>query len=79
VSRETWTTIIEKHTDMERFLQSISAPSLWIHDLLVELVKIPNKSVVKFILNNKCIYVKLSTVLFSLEFEHCVKNVYFNL
>jgi len=69
LSSETWTTIIEKRTDIERLLQSTSVSSLWIH-LLVELEKIRNKSVVKFIFKNKCIYVKPSTVLFLLE--HCV-------
>jgi len=38
--RETWTTLIEKRTDFERLLQLTSASSLWIHDLLVELIKI---------------------------------------
>jgi len=60
-------------------LQSTSASSLWIQNLFVELVKIRNESVVKFTLNNKCMYVKPSTVLFLLELEHCVENVYFKL
>jgi len=44
-------------TDIERFLQSTSASSLWIHDLLVKLVKIRNKNVVKITLNtNACMW-----------------------
>jgi len=74
LSRKTWTTIIEKHTNIEQFLQSTSASSIRIHDLLVELVKISNENIVKFILNNKCMYEKLSTVLFLLE--HCIENVF---
>jgi len=44
-----------------------------------ELVKIRNENVEKFTLNNKCMYVRSSTVLFLFELEHYVKNKYFKL
>jgi len=45
----------------------------------VELVKIRNENIEKFTLNNKCMYVRSSTVLFLFEIEHYVENIYFKL
>jgi len=44
------------------------------HDLIVEIVKIRNENVVKFTSHDTSMYMKLSTVRFMLDLEHCVKN-----
>ena len=76
----TWKTFIEKRVDIERLVQSTVSPSgLAIHDLVVQLVKIHDASIVKLTLRDTCMYMKPSTVLFLFELEHCVENVYFQL
>ncbi|XP_036148325.1 uncharacterized protein LOC118647452 [Monomorium pharaonis] len=79
LSRDTWVIMIEKRMDIERLLQSTTVTSLWIDNLLIELVKLHNGSVVKFTLNNKALYMKPLTVQFLLNFEDVVNNVYFKL
>lgn len=75
----TWTAIIERRADIEQLLQSTTASSISIRDLVMELVKIRDAVVVKLVLHDTCIYMKPSTVLFLFELEHCVEHVYFRL
>ena len=74
-----WTTFIERHVDIERFLQSNTLSSLWIRDLVMEHVKIRDASVVKLTLHDSCLYMKPSTILFLFELEHCVNHEYLKL
>lgn len=72
----TWTTFIKRRADIEQFLQSTTASSLPIGDLVIELAAIRNESVIKLTLCDTCMYMKPQTVLFLFELEHCVEHVY---
>ncbi|XP_039308057.1 uncharacterized protein LOC120359263 [Solenopsis invicta] len=75
----TWRALLDKRADFERFVQSTEAPSLPIHDLTVQLVKLRDESIVKLSLLDACIYLKPTTMLFMFELEHCVEHVYYTL
>ena len=79
LAHTTWTALIERRADIERLLQSTAPSSMSIRDLVIELVKIRDASVVKLTLHNNCMYMKSSTVLFLFELEHCVEHEYFKL
>lgn len=73
----TWAAFIKKRAHVERLLQSTTASSLSIRDLVIELVSLHNTRVVKITLRDTCMYMKPSTVLFLFEIEQCVDHVYF--
>ncbi|XP_039308841.1 uncharacterized protein LOC120358495 [Solenopsis invicta] len=75
----TWRALLEKRADFERFVQSIKVPSLTIHDLSVQLMKLRDESIVKLSLLDACIYLKPTSMLFMFEQEHCVERVYYTL
>jgi hypothetical protein len=78
-SARTWRALIERRVDIERFVQSTDAPSLTIHQLHVQLVKLRDENIVKLTLRDACIYLKPATMLFIFELEHCVEHVYYTL
>ncbi|XP_071642952.1 uncharacterized protein [Temnothorax longispinosus] len=73
----TWVTLIEKRSDIQRFVQSSAPSSLACRDL--ELVKIRDADIVKLTSCGSPLYMKPSTVLFLFELKHCFENVYFQL
>ena len=75
----TWKAFIARRVDIERLTKSTEAPSLTIHELTVQLVKLREENIVKLTLRDACIYLKPATVLFMFELDHCVEHVYFEL
>ena len=73
---EIWLAFIERHADIEWFVQSIAPSSLLVQDLVIKIVKMRDVNVVKLILHETCLYIKPSTVLFMFELKHCVQNVF---
>ncbi|KYN38451.1 hypothetical protein ALC56_07158, partial [Trachymyrmex septentrionalis] len=74
--REIWLTFIERHADIEWFVQSIAPSSLLVQDLVIKIVKMRDVNVVKLILHKTCLYIKPSTVLFMFELKHCESRMY---
>lgn len=74
-----WRMFIERRMDIEQFLQSSVPSSLRIQDLVIDIIKIRNENIVKLALNDTCMYMKPSTIIFIFELEHCVEQAYFNL
>ncbi|KAL6416953.1 hypothetical protein ACFW04_014779 [Cataglyphis niger] len=71
---------VELHLgDIRRFLQSNILSSLRIEYLVMEHVKIHDASVVKFTIDDSCLYIKPATILFLFELEHCVNHEYLKL
>lgn len=76
----TWTALIERRADIERLLQQATATStLSIRDLTIQLVILRYAIIVKITLDDTCMYMKPSTILFLLELEQCVEHAYFRL
>ena len=52
-----WLTIIQQCADMKEFVQSTPLITPWkIHDFIVEIIKIRNKNIVKFLSRDTSIY-----------------------
>jgi len=66
-------TFIERHADIERFVQSIAISALSVQDLVIEIIKILDVNVldVKLTLRETFVY---EAIFFT--FKHCVENVY---
>ena len=65
IPHATWKTVIERHADIERLMQStVSSP---IQDLNVKLIKLYDSNNVKLTLNSICLYMKPTTVRFLFE------------
>ena len=58
-------------------MKSKSLPSLSIHELIVQLIKLRDENIIKLILHNTYIYMKPATVSFMFELDHCIEHVYF--
>ncbi|KYN30386.1 hypothetical protein ALC56_15313, partial [Trachymyrmex septentrionalis] len=71
-----WMAFIEKWVDIQRLVQSSTPSKVMIVNLVIELVKIRDVGNVKLSLIEKCLYMKLSTILFMLELEQCVKHIF---
>jgi len=66
---------MEHRSDIEQLVQStLEAIPREIHDLIIEIVKIQNQNLIKFISHDTFTYMKPSTVRFMLDLEHCDKN-----
>ena len=78
---KTWRSLVEKRTNIEGLMQSKSlpAPSLSIHELLVQLINLRGENIIKLTLHNTYICMKPATVTFMFELEHCIEHVYFAL
>ncbi|XP_011858101.1 PREDICTED: uncharacterized protein LOC105555683 [Vollenhovia emeryi] len=73
----TWMEFNKKRAEIEQLFKSTDASSsVQIDNLVLELVRMYNKKVVKFTLDDTCMYMNMSTVLFLLKLEHCVEHVY---
>ena len=72
--RAMWQVFIERHADIEQFVQSIAPSSLSVQDLVIEIIKMRDMNVVKLILRETCLYMKPSTILFKFNLKHCVEN-----
>ncbi|XP_011686425.1 PREDICTED: uncharacterized protein LOC105449122 [Wasmannia auropunctata] len=70
-----WRMFIERRMNIEQLLQSSVPSSLRIQDLVLDIVKIRNDNIVKLTLNDTCMFMKPSTMLFIFELEHCVEHV----
>jgi len=71
----TWKAFIERRANIERLMQSTVPSSSSIQDLNVELVKMYDTNNVKLTLNNICLYMKPTIVLFLFELEQYVEHV----
>lgn len=76
----TWREFIQRRMDVEHILQTTGiAAAMVIQDLVIELNKIRHADIVKVRLQNSCLYMKPSTLMFLYEIEHCVEHMYFGL
>ncbi|XP_011860048.1 PREDICTED: uncharacterized protein LOC105557411 [Vollenhovia emeryi] len=71
-----WMEIIKKRVEIEQLFKSTDASSVQIDNLVLELVRTYNNKVVILTLDDTCMYMNMSTVLFLLKLEHCVEHVY---
>ncbi|XP_011876268.1 PREDICTED: uncharacterized protein LOC105566679 [Vollenhovia emeryi] len=76
-----WTELNKKRAEIEQLLKtadasSPSSSSMHINDLILELVIMYGGKIVKLTFNNTCMYMKVPTVLFLFQLEHCVEHVY---
>ncbi|XP_011883973.1 PREDICTED: uncharacterized protein LOC105571112 [Vollenhovia emeryi] len=79
LNHSTWMEFNKKRAEIEQLFKSTdasSSSSVQIDNLVLELVRMYNKKVVKFTLDDTCMYMNMSTVLFLLNLEHCVEHVY---
>ncbi|XP_011858533.1 PREDICTED: uncharacterized protein LOC105556070, partial [Vollenhovia emeryi] len=77
LNHSTWMEFNKKRAEIEQLFKSTDASSsVQIDNLVLELVRMYNKKVVKFTLDDTCMYMNMSTVLFLLNLEHCVEHVY---
>jgi hypothetical protein len=78
---KTWRSLVEKRMDIEGLMQSksLSAPSLSIHELIVQLIKLREENIIKITLHNTYICMKPATVSFMFELDNCIEHVYFTL
>ncbi|XP_011861040.1 PREDICTED: uncharacterized protein LOC105558125 [Vollenhovia emeryi] len=77
LNHSTWMEFNKKRAEIEQLFKSTDASSsVQIDNLVLELVRMYNKKVVKFTLDDTCVYMNMSTVLFLLNLEHCVELVY---
>ena len=75
----TWKALVAKRMDIERLTKATEAPSLTIHELTVQLVKLREENIIKLTLRDACIYLKPATALFMIELDQCVEHVHFEL
>ncbi|XP_011860344.1 PREDICTED: uncharacterized protein LOC105557653 [Vollenhovia emeryi] len=76
-----WTELNKKRAEIEQLLKtadasSPSTSSMHINDLVLELVTMYGEKIIKLTFNNTCMYMKVPTVLFLFQLEHCVGHVY---
>ncbi|XP_011883626.1 PREDICTED: uncharacterized protein LOC105570789 [Vollenhovia emeryi] len=76
LDHSTWMEFNKKRAEIEQLFKSTDASSVQIDNLVLELVRMYNKKVVKLTLDDTCMYMNMSTVLFLLKLEHCVEHVY---
>ncbi|KAL6420771.1 hypothetical protein ACFW04_014015 [Cataglyphis niger] len=73
---ETWKSLMQKHADIERLLQT-SQPPLQIRDLTIKVIKISDSDIIKITLNNNSLYMNPSTLIHLFDFEKCIKHMYY--